>query len=67
MQVTDVGLSSLSGLSEMATLDIAGCVAVTERGIAALALGFPNLQTLKVTRHVQMLYSYGRLLWNRWL
>ena len=47
-QVTDVGLCSLTGLEFMEYLDIAGCVAVTERGIAAVATALPRLATLKV-------------------
>ena len=45
MQVTDPGISRLHDLTE---LDLAGCVAISDRGVAAVAERCPGLTSLKV-------------------
>ena len=47
-QVTDAGLGALTRLLELRLLDIAGCVAATERSIGALAVELPRLSVLKL-------------------
>lgn len=47
-QVTDSGLLAMSALTQLRTLDLSGCVSVTERGLAVLAAALRRLQTLKL-------------------
>lgn len=48
-QVTDAGLLHLArGLRSLRALDLSGCVAVTERGLGALAACLGGLQTLRL-------------------
>ena len=48
LQLTDNGLLVLRRLSRLQTLDLSGCVGVTERGIRSLAQALTSLQTLKL-------------------
>lgn len=48
MQLTDAGLCELTTLELLERLDIGGCVAVSVRGIAALARSLHHLTCLKV-------------------
>ena len=48
LQVTDTGLLLLTRLSRLETLDLSGCVGVTEKGIRALAGALKSLHSLKL-------------------
>lgn len=47
-QITDAGLLLLTRLSRLETLDLSGCVGVTEKGIKALAAALKSLHSLKL-------------------
>ena len=47
-QITDAGLLLLTRLSRLETLDLSGCVGVTEKGIRALAAALKSLHSLKL-------------------
>ena len=48
LQITDAGLLLLTKLSRLETLDLSGCVGVTEKGIRALARALKFLHSLKL-------------------
>jgi hypothetical protein len=47
-QITDAGLLLLAKLTQLETLDLSGCVGITERGIKFLAQALHSLQSLKL-------------------
>ena len=48
VQLTDTGLLMLRRLGRLQTLDLSGCVGVTERGIRLLAQALTSLHSLKL-------------------
>ena len=47
-QLTDAGMLMLMRLSNLETLDLSGCVGITERGIRSLAQALKSLHSLKL-------------------
>lgn len=47
-QVTDAGLQALCALRALGTLDLSGCVSITDRGLSALSSHLRRLHTLKL-------------------
>lgn len=60
--MTDVGLCGLTALTLLQRLDIGGCVAVSVRGIGALARSLRHLSCLKVStcQLLAMLHASGQ-------
>ncbi len=47
-QVTDGGLLALAALRQLGSLDLSGCVSLSERGLAAITARLRRLHTLKL-------------------
>lgn len=48
VQITDAGLLMLTGLGSLGSLDLSGCVGITERGIGSLARALRCMHSLKL-------------------